>query len=354
MKRPAIIEHMHYIAKRTFKGHALYITLSNEKAKQKKAAIEQALNEDEIQASAQIWPLPNTDVVLFFNNNKAHHLILLALKLKTILGETEADKCIQTYDLKTQYTELYTRIYDLVLVPDTHMLHGLSVMQRIPHKSFTYQDLQKTVDHLKSTSITHLIRKQPIWKLNQKQSPLMISWFVCLSDVRRALIPAVDIHENPYLYKGLRIAAEKKIFEKIKEKPDFLGAFNISVQELNAESVRTWINAHAQIQKKDIFFDLALDDVLENFLLFKTLQATLMREGYRFIIRVNEIPPYLNMANLPVDFIKVPCALLDDFEMPADLLPKIIVTHVPDKNAARQLRDKGYTLIQGLLKHPFG
>lgn len=350
MKSPSLLDHLHYIAKRTFKGHALYLLLSGTDSAHK-TAIESALNAYEQAGSCVTFTLQNGDKVSFFNNNKVHHLMLLALKIKGLLGQSVSATVMTSYDLKTQYSLLYNRVYNQLLTPENTSLHHLSVMQKIPHKPFTYEELQQALTHLSATSLTHLIRKQPVYQLTPNgMQVLFTSWFVKNADIRRALIPSVDTTDNPFFAAALQDAVEQKVFQKIKSQDGWIGAFNLCVQFLASPVIKDWCASHTPTQKKQILFDLSLCDVLENWNTFIPLKETLCAQGYRFIVRLFPPPSNLTFLHLPTDFIKIPATTdFHAYALPENILADVIVTQVDSSEQAYSLGQSGLINTQGFM-----
>lgn len=342
MKQPAVLDHLHYIAKRTFKGHALFLSMGALDDKTR-AAVLNAAAEYEQAGSCLSFPLQNKDTVLFFNNNKVHHLMLLALKIKTLVGTQKYPEIVSAYDLKKQYALLYNRIYKIVLVPDTDALHSLSVMRKIPHKPFTLNDLKTALHHLGETSLTHLIRKQPVWQTAKSTTPVFTGWFVSLSDIRRALIPDVDIRENAFYYALLRQAVELKVLEKIMEQPDWTGGVNLSVQAFQSGKIKKWLATHTPAQKEKIVFEFAFDDFIRNADSYTFVHETLAPQGYQFSIRFNTLPLLLNMDQLPADYIKIPA---ETAAQALSVLSNTIVYGVYDNALYQKMADAGFTYIQ--------
>ncbi|MGN1063654.1 MAG: hypothetical protein ACI4QM_04965 [Alphaproteobacteria bacterium] len=344
MKQPAVLEHLQYIAKRTFKGHALYLSL-NGVTEAVRTQILSAAADYEQAGSCVSFSLQNQDTVLFFNNNKAHHLMLLALKIKSVAGSAAYPTIVTAYDLKKQYALLHNRIYKVVLVPDMAQLHTLSVMRKIPHKPFSEADLKTALHHLSETSLTHLIRKQPVYATTAAESsPLFTGWFVRLSDIRRALIPDVDIHENGFFYALLRQAVEMKVLEKITEQADWTGGLNISVGAFQTRRVKEWLATHTPVQRRAVLFEFAFDDFVQNADAYRALYQHLSPLGYQFIIRLNTWPLFLTPEALPTDFIKIPAA-----SAPIEQTDKsaIIICGVEDNSTKQQISAAGFGYIQG-------
>lgn len=349
MKQPAILEHLNYIAKRTFKGHALFVgasVLNNDKMTEK---ILMPIVAYEHLNSCVVFRLNNGDFVLFFNNNKAHHLMLLALKIKEIIGAKWYDKIVTAYDLKTDYALCRNRIYAVVVGSDTNKLHQLSVMHKIPHKPFLWDDLQRAVLHLDNTSLTHLIRKQPIVCIQSDltETAQYSSWFVDLSDIRRILIPDVDIKQNIFFYNLLREAVDKKVLQKIMEQSDWVGGVNMSVNLFHAPDVQNWLRHHTPAQKQQIVFEFRFEDVVANAAEYHKLRTVLSANGYRFVIRVRQILPLFNIAGMPADYIKIPYeqAIKSDLKQlnPAE----VIVTHVCKDEQVNTLQKMNILQMQG-------
>lgn len=356
MKKPPILEHLHYIAKRTFKGHALYIAVSKITDTALPDKIIAPIRAYEQMETCTRFMLDNHDIILFFNNNKAHHLMLLALKIKEITGIKIYEKIAQSYDLKTDYAKLYTRVYHLVCTPKTNQLHTLSVMQKIPHKPFTFEDLKRALIHLDGTSLTHLIRKQPVQSFAEQENgrTLFTGWFVDLADIRRILIADVDIAENPFFYGLLREAVEKKVLQKIMTFPDWTGGINVSVGLFKDVLMKQWLSTHTPSQRQNILFDFSLDDVLTNMEDYQTIRQALSAQGYRFIIRLHSLQPYLNKKNLPADFVKMPVTLITKEDCHTLDSRDIIAMGVCDDITYNQLIQMGIFQMQGLYASALG
>lgn len=355
MKKPAVLEHLHYLAKRTFKGHALFIALSQAQEETTKEKILSAIHEYEHTHSCTAFTLNNKDILLFFNNNKAHHLMLLALKIKAITGIKLYEKIITAYDLKTDYARLHNRVYHLVLTPQNNRLHTLSVMQKIPHKPFSFESLERVLSHLKNTSLNHLIRKQSISSFTNKDNgcPLFTSWFVDLTDIRRILIPDVDIMENKFFYGILRSAIEQKVLQKIKTIPNWTGCINVSVGLFRSPLMKEWLKSHTNIQKQNILFDFSFDDVLANRTDYQKLKEALETAGYRFIIRINSHRSYLNKKSLPADYVKIPADALLTYGIGTTLdAQDVIAISVRNENIHNKLVQMGICQIQGVHNSP--
>ncbi|MBR5129658.1 MAG: hypothetical protein IKV03_00325 [Alphaproteobacteria bacterium] len=354
MKKPAVLEHLHYIAKRTFKGHALFIALSKTQKETIKEQILSAIQEYEHAHSCTAFTLNNKDILLFFNNNKAHHLMLLALKIKAITGIKIYEKIISVYDLKTDYARLHNRVYNLVLAPETNKLHTLSVMQKIPHKPFTLEHLERVLNHLENTSLNHLIRKQTVSSFTPQDNgcPLFTSWFVDLIDIRRILIPDVDILENKFFYSILRSAVEKKVLQKIQTIPNWIGGINVSVSLFRTPLMKEWLKSHTQTQKQNILFDFSFDDVLTNRTDYQKIKQALEPSGYRFIIRINSHRVFLNKKSLPADYVKIPADNLLTYGLNTLEPQDIIAIGVRNTSIHKQLMQTGIFQIQGLHNTP--
>ena len=354
MRKPAVLEHLHYLAKRTFKGHALFVALSQVSDETITEKILSAIQEYEQTHSCSAFTLNNHDILLFFNNNKAHHLMLLALKIKTFTGIKLYEKIISAYDLKTDYARLHNRVYHLVSAPQTNRLHTLSVMQKIPHKPFTFDYLERVLSHLENTSLNHLIRKQPISSFTAEDNgcALFTSWFVDLTDIRRILIPDVDILENKFFYGILRSAVEQKVLQKIKTIPDWTGAINVSVSLFRSPTMKDWLKSHTQTQKQNILFDFAFDDVLANRTDYQKLKTALEPAGYRFIIRIHSNRSYLIKKALPADYVKIPADALLTHGL-GDLDPQdIIAIGIRNETIHQKLVQMGIFQIQGMYNMP--
>ena len=348
MKQPPILEHLHYIAKRTFKGHALFISLSAISDEHLPDKIIAPVRAYEQMESCIRYVLDNKDVVLFFNNNKAHHLMLLALKIKAIIGTPLYEKIVSVYDLKTDYARLHNRIYHLVLAPETNRFHTLAVMQKIPHKPFMFQELKRALNHLEGTSLTHLIRKQPVVSFSAEgaSETLFTTWFVDMSDIRRILIPDVDILENPFFYGMLRESVAEKVFQKIVTFSDWIGGLNVSVSLFRGSLMKQWLSTHTAEQCRQIVFDFAFEDVIANASDYRQIRKILSDKGYRFVIRMNNPSGYLNISALNADYVKVPVNKVEKVLglkiNPAD----IIVTGIQNKNSCNELIKNGFLQFQ--------
>lgn len=349
MKQPAVLEHLHYIAKRTFKGHALFVSFSALSDPKMAERILMPIRAYEQLGSCTAFALHNNDRVLFFNNNKAHHLMLLALKIKEITGTKTYEKIVVSYDLKKEYGALHNRIYQLVLAPDTAKLHNLSVMSKIPHKPFMWQDLSRALTHLDSTSLTHLIRKQTTVSVHPQriEDNLFTTWFVDLSDIRRILIPDVDITQNLFFYQLLREAVDKKVLQKITQIPSWTGSINISVNAFKLPMIKDWLMSHDIEQKKQILFEFSFEDIVLNRMTYHHLRNVLGACGYRFVIRLKSLMPTLNGIGLPADYIKIPFDAVPE-KIPSCFDPNdIIVCNVQDEKEIEILRQKGLWQVQG-------
>ena len=349
MKQPAVLEHLNYIAKRTFKGHALFVAFSALTEAKMAERILMPIRAYEQLGSCTAFALHNNDRVLFFNNNKAHHLMLLALKIKEITGAKIYEKIIQSYDLKKEYSTLHNRIYQLVLAPDTARLHNLSVMSKIPHKPFVWEDLSGALSHLDSTSLTHLIRKQTVVSVHPQtfEDNIFTTWFVDLADIRRILIPDIDIAQNLFFYQLLREAVDKKVLQKITQIPSWTGSLNMSVGVFKLSMVKDWLTSHDMEQKKRILFEFSFEDVVLNRAGYHHLYSVLGGCGYRFVIRLKSLPISLNGLGLPADYIKIP------FDVVPDKIPScfdaddVVVCDVRDEKDIETLRQKGLYQVQG-------
>ncbi len=350
MKKPPILEHLHYIAKRTFKGHALFIALSKTDEESLYDKIIAPVRAYEQMETCTRFMLDNHDMVLFFNNNKAHHLMLLALKIKEITGIKVYEKIAESYDLKTDYARLHNRIYNLVLTPQTNKLHTLSVMKKIPHKPFTADNLKQALMHLEGTSLTHLIRKQPVQSFAPQDNgrTLFTGWFVDLMDIRRILIPDVDISQNSFFYGLLRSSVEKKVLEKINTVSNWTGGINVSVALFKDPLLKQWLSTHSDNQKQNILFDFAFDDILINMEDYQKIRQALSPQGYRFIIRLNSSRSCLNMKPLPADYVKIPADLLIETQSQIPDTNDIIITGVRDKDIYHTLLQMNIFQMQGL------
>ncbi|MBR4927342.1 MAG: hypothetical protein IKY98_03340 [Alphaproteobacteria bacterium] len=349
MKQPAVLEHLHYIAKRTFKGHVLFIAFSALSDPKMVERISMPIRAYEQLGSCTAFALHNNDRVLFFNNNKAHHLMLLALKIKEITGVKTYEKIVASYDLKKEYGTLHNRIYQLVLAPDTAKLHNLSVMSKIPHKPFMWEDLSRALTHLDSTSLTHLIRKQTAISVHPQtfEDNLFTTWFVDLADIRRILIPDVDMKQNLFFYQLLREAVDKKVLQKITQIPSWTGSVNISVDAFKLPMIKDWLVSHDIEQKKRILFEFSFDDIVLNRMSYHYLRSVLGACGYRFVIRLKSLMPALNGIGLPADYIKIPFEFLPE-KIPSGFTPDdMIVCNVQEEKDIETLRQKGLYQIQG-------
>lgn len=346
MQKPLALEYLHTLAKRTFKGHALYVAGSIPNFPNKQAVMDLL----HTQTTAQIFELHGGDIVLFFNNNKAHHLMLLALKIKGILGTDKAGEIITNYNLKTSFSTLYSRVYKCLSRPESNELHALSVMQKIPHKPFTYEELTRALKHLEATSLTHLIRKQPVYKiLGAERSVLTTSWFVKNTDVRRTLMPAVDLTDNSFFTAALQEAVEQKVFQKLSAQPDWIGGLNVSVSFLKSAAFNEWIKTHTPTQKNQIFLDLSLEDILRHWTDFISLKEKLSPQGYRFIARLTQKPTSFNLLGIPADFVKIPAPLLQDLFVQENIRTDVIVTELTTPESLPHLQEKGFSLFQGFI-----
>lgn len=354
MRKPAVLEHLHYLAKRTFKGHALFVALSQIQDETIKEKILSAIQEYEHSHSCTAFTLKDQDILLFFNNNKAHHLMLLALKIKTFTGIKLYEKIITAYDLKTDYARLHNRVYHLVLTPQTNKLHTLSVMQKIPHRPFSFEHLERVLSHLENTSLNHLIRKQPVSSFTPQDGgcPLFTSWFVDLTDIRRILIPDVDILENKFFYSILRAAVEQKVLQKISTIPDWTGGINVSVGLFRSPLMKEWLKSHTSKQKQNILFDFSFDDVLMNRTDYQKLKQALEPAGYRFIIRINSHRSYLNKTALPADYVKIPADALLSYGLCSLDGQDIIAIGVRNETIHNKLIQMGIFQIQGIHNPP--
>lgn len=346
MQRPLALEYLHTLAKRTFKGHALYVAGSAPDFPQKQAVMDLL----HAQITAQIFELHGGDTVLFFNNNKAHHLMLLALKIKGILGADKAAEIITSYNLKTSFSTLYSRVHKCLSRPETNELHALSVMQKIPHKPFTYEELTRALKHLKATSLTHLIRKQPVYKISAAEhSVFTTSWFVKNTDVRRTLMPAVDLTDNSFFTAALQEAVESKVFQKLSAQADWTGGLNVSVSFLKSTAFNEWIKTHTPTQKNQIFLDLSLEDILRHWTDFILLKEKLSSQGYRFIARLTQKPAAFNLLGIPADFVKIPATLLSTLLVPESVRTDVIVTELTTPESLAPLQEEGFSLFQGFI-----
>lgn len=354
MKQPAVLEHLHYIAKRTFKGHALFVSLSMVQNSSLPDKVIAPIRAYEQMGTCTRYVLDNKDVILFFNNNKAHHLMLLALKIKAITGTDIYEKIVSSYDLKTEYARLHNRIYNLVLAPEKNQLHSLSIMQKIPHKPFMFEELKKALNHLEGTSLTHLIRKQPIltYAPNKNGQTLCTCWFVDMSDIRRILIPDVDIEENTFFYGMLRDAVAEKVFHKIINTPNWVGGLNVSISMFRSAQMKQWLLSHTPEQRKQIFFDFAFEDVISNASDYLKIRSILSEKGYRFIMRINTLHPYINIGAPDTDYVKIPSTQTDNIEINQINPQDLIVTGVHNKDTANTLIEKGIYKMQGTAVNP--
>lgn len=350
MRKPAVLEHLHYLAKRTFKGHALFVALSQVSDEAIKEKILSAVQEYEHTHSCTAFTLNNHDILLFFNNNKAHHLMLLALKIKAFTGIKLYEKIISAYDLKTDYARLHNRVYHLVSAPQTNKLHTLSVMQKIPHKPFSFEYLERVLSHLENTSLNHLIRKQTISSFTPQDNgcALFTNWFVDLTDIRRILIPDVDIMENKFFYGILRSSVEQKVLQKIKTIPDWTGDINVSVGLFRSPVMKEWLKSHTQTQKQNILFDFSFDDVLANRTDYQKLKNALEPAGYRFIIRINSNRSYLNKTALPADYVKIPADTLITHGLGDLEASDVIAIGIRNETIHQKLIQMGIYQIQGV------
>lgn len=346
MQKPLLLDYLHTLAKRTFKGHALYIELSAPDFPAKETVKECLSTID----TAQVFDTPDGDTILFFNNNKAHHLMLLSLKLKGLIGSTAMARYTTSYTLKSSFSTLYTRLYKRLCTPDTNVLHSLDVMQKIPHKPFTYEELTAALMHLEVASITHLIRKQPVYQTNgANMTRLTTSWFVKNTDVRRTLMPAVDMSDNLFFTTAVQDELENKVFQKIIPQQDWIGGINTSVAFLKSMSFQEWTKTHTATQKSQIFLDIDIADILRHWIEFDALHQNLSLQGYRFIARLSQKPAALNLLSLPVDYVKIPAPLLNDLIIPETVKPDVIVTHVSSPDSLFPLTRQGFTLFQGFV-----
>jgi hypothetical protein len=223
-------------------------------------------------------------------------------------------------------------------------------MQKIPHKPFTFDYLERVLSHLENTSLNHLIRKQTISSFTPEDNgcALFTNWFVDLTDIRRILIPDVDILENKFFYGILRGAVEQKVLQKIITTSDWTGDINVSVGLFRSPLMKEWLKSHTQAQKQNILFDFSFDDVLANRTDYQKIKAALEPSGYRFIIRIHSNRAYLNKKALPADYVKIPADTLIANGLGDLDAQDIIAIGIRNENIHKKLVQMGIYQIQGI------
>lgn len=192
MKSDKVLEHLNYIQKRIFKGFALYLN-AHVLSPDEQHRLNQFLTPLVQGKKALLFPLKNTDIVLFFNNNKAPVLMDLMFQLKNQWPTLKHN----AFDLKKQFDALFKMIYDIQIFPSQKQ--ALKVLEKLPKEKLTLQNFESL--------LTLLTPDKLMENLPVQNGCLKLD----LTYLRQKLFPQIDLNANPPLAELLYRQLTKRI-----------------------------------------------------------------------------------------------------------------------------------------------
>ena len=343
MKKNKVFDHLRYLEKRTFKGHALFIPMVELTSDVTKRVLE-LLMLFEQEKGCHVFILSNGDGVAFFSINKLQDMMFLSLKLKELDKQYFFKYKLIFYNLVQDLSVLTHKIKQIEKKDLDISFKDLKILQKIPTKELNISDLKGVLNELEKADISHLVRHQPICQVSDIKMivPVFTSIFCRNTDVRQALFPKITLNVDEYLKREFRYALNKKII--YKELPKSWGSvFTVTPYLMCQSDFKELLRKH---KDKSIILEIGEDDFFNEIELFLKARAEdSIYEQVKIILRLKTFRKEINYFKIPIDYLKITAEMIDDFLNYSK--DKVIIRDVSSENELENLVQKGFCFMQG-------
>ena len=368
--------------------YALFLSIhklqnQNLRSTEKQALCDTFLNLSEA-AKAELFFLPNEDMVVVFNKKCKDEILACLVKVRFILhddpliknaDDLEVIGFAKIYDLGNEYNKFYTVVKE-TMKASVSLSGSLSNDERTKtsqnsfgvkkaKKELTTDMLAKVQKILSVADFSSFIRRQSVCAIIGNAAPQRVfeEVYVAIPDLRDMLLPDVDLTSNPWLFLSLSETLDKRVLETISRHDDgsLLGNFsvNINVSTILSDAFLAFDDNINVSMRSSIILELQLVDILSDIRSFILAKTFARARGYKVCIdgvSVDKLK-YLNRSNLDCDLIKIIWhpSFLDvihedkhfmDYVNKAERA-KMIICRIDDPQAVQVGNSLGINLYQG-------
>lgn len=365
---------------------ALYLCVHKLQIQNLRSTDKQALNDTFLNlsenAKAELFILPNEDMVVIFNKNCRDEVLACLVKIRFILHDDplikDADDLeeigfAQIYNLGSQYDKFRVAVKEtmkysvsLTHTKDENVVAAQSYnLGKKPKKELTTDMLAKVQKILSVADFSSFIRRQSVCAIIGKAAPQRVfeEVYVAIPDLRDMLLPDVDLTANPWLFLSLSETLDRRVLETISRHDDgsLLGNFsiNINVSTILSDAFLAFDDNINVSMRSSVILELQLVDILSDIKSFVLARTFAQARGYKVCIdgvTVDKLK-YLNRSNLDCDLIKIIWhpSFLDvihedkhfmDYVNKAERA-KMIICRIDDPQAVQIGNSLGINLYQG-------
>ncbi len=335
-------------------------------------------------AKAELFILPNEDMVVIFNRMCRDEVLACLVKIRFILHDDpllknaedlEGIGLAKIYNLDTQYEKFCADVKDVVkssivlnnnYTKDENVVAAQSYnLGKKSKKELTTDMLAKVQKILSVADFSSFIRRQSVCAIIGNAVPQRVfdEVYVAIPDLRDMLLPDVDLTSNPWLFLSLSETLDKRVLETISRHDDgsLLGNFsiNINVSTILSDAFLAFDDNINVSMRSSIILELQLVDILSDIRSFILAKTFAQARGYKVCIdgvSVDKLK-YLNRTNLDCNLIKIIWhpSFLDvihedkhfmDYVNKAERA-KMIICRIDDPQAVQVGNSLGINLYQG-------
>ena len=273
----------------------------------------------------RLFVLSNSDIVVMCKGASVAEIDAVVLKLRFLFeddpltagdGESAESGFCTWYDLEQGGGEFLSTVRQLMAEADR--LAAAEAGQETDAgaeeitETLTPERLARLEDQLKSMDLMPLIRRQPVCALTQTRPPTPIfnELYVSIDDLRRAVMPSVDLTSSRWLFQHLTEMLDYRVMRLLPELEVDLPhstSININVSSLLSPTFLEFDRKLRALTRKTIVLEIQSIDALADLGAYTFARDFVRDRGYRVCLDGLELPtfPVVDRQRFGFDFLKI-------------------------------------------------
>ena len=275
----------------------------------------------------QCFRMKNGDIVVLLKDAPTAELDQVVMKLRYLFSEDplaygdseDADNPFSTvYDMQRDYQAFFDaasdRLEELRGQADREAVQdmGVAAPAPAPGEPMDPARLARLESMLMSADVSGQIRRQAACAIvpGQRMKPVFNELFVSIDELRRRIMPEVEIASNRWLFQHLTELLDRRVLRvlpALEAQVPLATSLNLNVSTILSEDFQVFDREVRQRARKSFVVEVQPIDAFSDIGAFYFARDYLHERGYKLTLDgVNYLGlPLLRRAELGVDFIKV-------------------------------------------------
>jgi EAL domain-containing protein (putative c-di-GMP-specific phosphodiesterase class I) len=277
----------------------------------------------------QLFTLKNADLFLIYKSEQQHQVVTMVQKVKFLFSddplvaeESENNPFSSWYDAEQHFDDIIQLVQGLADVEKVkskpNMRARMDTRASLKAKQemgepLTPDVLGRVEDALSRADLSNLVRRQFVCALDEQMvpEPEFSELFISITDLRKTLIPGVNLLANRWLFQHLTVTLDRRMLAMLT-KTDSLTisgnvSFNINVATILSDDFQNFDNNITAARRGNLILEVQKEDIFTDLGAFLFAREFVQAKGYRVCLdgMTYEAMEMLDRERLGTDMVKL-------------------------------------------------